>query len=187
MQQRNAAYSVNTTEVSTQLKCPHNGKAPGRYGSSELPTCGLFQKAGLVKTLSKLTQSLGKLWFFGFTKPVQLDSESVTLATYSVNLTCWLAGFLQLTSSFLAEACRLKELSDMVCPFLKESVNIETQIRSINLRQRVISPRWDVLLFSDDVLFECFHFNVQSIIYLNNILSPRIVCTTPHGHALSSE
>ena len=27
----------------------------------------------------------------------QLNSESVTLATYSVNLTCSLAGFLQLT------------------------------------------------------------------------------------------
>ena len=65
----------------------------------------------------------------------------------------------------------------MECPFLKESVNIEAQIRSMNLRQRVIRPRWDVLSFSDDVLFECFHFFVQSIIYLNNILSPRIVCT----------
>ena len=68
--------------------------------------------------------------------------------------------------------------------FLKESVNIEAQIRSTNLRQRVIEPRWDVLSFSD-VLFECFHFSVQSIIYLNNILSPRIVCTIPHGHALT--
>ena len=74
----------------------------------------------------------------------------------------------------------------MVCPFLKESVNIEAQIRRTNLRQRVIRPRWDVLSFSDDVLFECFHFSIP-IIYLNNILSPCIVCTTPHGHALSSE
>ena len=74
----------------------------------------------------------------------------------------------------------------MVCPFLKESVNIEAQIRSTNLRQRVIGPCWDVLSFSDDVLFECFHFS-RPIIYLNNILSPRIVCMTPHGHTLSSE
>lgn len=59
-----------------------------------------FQKAGLLRTLSYLFQRLRKLWVFSFTKPVQIDSESVTMARYSVNLTCLLAAFLQLNLSF---------------------------------------------------------------------------------------
>lgn len=104
------------------------------------------------------------------------------MATYSVKLTCSLAGFLQLTLSFsssLAEACRLKEVSDMACPFLEEPVDIEAQILSRNLRrERVIRPRMDVLSFPDDHLFERYRFSAQSIIHLNNILSPHIVHMT---------
>eukprot|EP00063_Salmo_salar_P020107 XP_013994942.1 PREDICTED: uncharacterized protein LOC106568803 [Salmo salar] len=87
-----------------------------------------------------------------------------------------------------SEACRLKEVSDMSCPFLEEPVDIEAQIVHINLRrERVIRLCLDVLSFHDDYLFECFSFSAQSIIHLNNILSPHIVHMTHRGHALSSE
>jgi hypothetical protein len=106
-----------------------------------------------------------------------------------VKLTCSRAGFLQLTLSFtssLAEACRLKEVSDMACPFLEEPVDIEAQILRRNL-SRVIRSRLDVLSFPDDCLFEYFRFSAQSIIHRNNIPSPHIIHMTHRWHALSSE
>ncbi|MBN3306434.1 HARB1 nuclease, partial [Amia calva] len=76
----------------------------------------------------------------------------------------------------------------MACPFLEEPVDIEAQILHRNFRrERVIRPGLDVLSFPDDHLFEHYHFSAQSIIYLNDILSPHIVHMTHHGHALSSE
>ena len=66
---------------------------PGlNQSQSVLHNWGLFQKAGFVKTLSLLTLTP--------TKPVQRNSESVTRATYSMKLTCSLAGLLQLNLSF---------------------------------------------------------------------------------------
>ncbi|MBN3294808.1 HARB1 nuclease, partial [Amia calva] len=75
----------------------------------------------------------------------------------------------------------------MACPFLDEPIDIEAQILRRNLsRERVIRPHLDVLLFPDDHLFERYRFSAQSIIYLNDILSPHIVHMTLRGHALSS-
>ncbi|MBN3299083.1 HARB1 nuclease, partial [Amia calva] len=76
----------------------------------------------------------------------------------------------------------------MACPFLEEPVDIEAQIlHRILRRERVIRPRLDVFTFPDDYLFEHYCFSAQSIIYLNDILSPHIVHMTHRGHALSSE
>ena len=77
---------------------------------------------------SQLKETLG----FRFQKANSDELRvSVTVATYSVKLTCQQAGCLQLTQSFsssLAEAYRLKKVSDMACPFLEEPVDIEAQI-----------------------------------------------------------
>ncbi|XP_048882111.1 putative nuclease HARBI1 isoform X1 [Brienomyrus brachyistius] len=78
--------------------------------------------------------------------------------------------------------------SDMACPFLERPVDIEAQIIRRNLRQeRVIRPRLDILSFTNDFLLERYHFSSQTIIYLNNILSPHFARQTHRGHPLSSE
>ena len=69
----------------------------------------------------------------------------------------------------------------MACPFLEEPVDIEAQILHRNLfQERMIRPRLDVLSFSDSV-------SAQSIIHLNNILSPHIIHMKRRGHAPSLE
>ncbi len=47
-------------------------------------TSRVFQKLGLVLTLSLLSLRWGKLWVFCLTKPVQHNPESVTMATCSM-------------------------------------------------------------------------------------------------------
>ncbi len=78
------------------------------------------------------------------------------MATYPVKRTCSLAGFLRLTLSFsssLAEGCRLKEVSDMACPFLEEPLDIEAQ----NLhRERVFRHHLDGTFFDSQPSYDSY-------------------------------
>lgn len=78
----------------------------------------------------------------------------------------------------------MKAVAEMLCLFLEEQVDIEAKMLCW---KRVIRLLLDVLEFSDEYLFKCFCFSVQSIIYLNNFLRSHIGCMTQCGHALSLE
>ena len=75
----------------------------------------------------------------------------------------------------------------MACPFLREPVDVEAAILRRNLREeRLLRPRLDILSFPDHFLHERYRFSAQSIIYLDQLLSPHVKCQTHRGHALSS-
>ena len=133
------------------------------------------------------TQSWWKLGY-GFNEPVHRFSESVTRATYSVKLTCSLAGFIKLTPSL---SCSSTETwmcqSDKARLFLEELVDFEAQILRRNLsRERVIRPRFDdslmnILMSDSSTVFFC------TIIYLNNSLFLAIGYDTTYALSLEHE
>ena len=84
---------------------------------SQINARGMFQKAGYVKTQSKLTLRWAKLWVFRSRKRGNWNSRSVTMVTDSMNITCQRAGLLEETLSFYPSLPTSRKLTWIVNSF----------------------------------------------------------------------